>query len=143
MRQQSDASGHQVIDLRRAVDLLSLRADVDRKRIGYVGHGFNAHTGAILAGVEIRIDSYVLWSAAILTKNPFLPAKTRRYWLTASRSATTPCMASLGLRLGRSGYFLGHRTMKASSCSLAPRTHLKDSAEIRTMLTARKKNGVL
>src|SRR5579871_3624279 len=60
MRQQSDASGHQVIDLRRAVDLLYLRADVDRKRIGYVGHGFDAHTGAILAGVETRIDSYVL-----------------------------------------------------------------------------------
>ena len=49
-----------VIDLRRGVDLLLSRRDVDRKRIGFVGHSFGAHTGALLAGVEKRIKAYVI-----------------------------------------------------------------------------------
>jgi cephalosporin-C deacetylase-like acetyl esterase len=63
-RQQSEASEHQVIDLRRAVDLLLTRKDVDRKRIAYVGHTWNAHVGAILAGVETRICCYVLMAGS-------------------------------------------------------------------------------
>jgi dienelactone hydrolase len=63
LKQQSEAAAHQVIDLRRAVDLLSGRHDVDRKRIGYVGHSWNAHVGAILAGVETRITCYVLMAS--------------------------------------------------------------------------------
>jgi dienelactone hydrolase len=62
-RQQSDAAAHQVIDLRRAVDLLYLRRDIDRKRIAYVGHSWDAHVGAILAGVETRICCYVLMAS--------------------------------------------------------------------------------
>lgn len=60
LRQASEASGKQVIDLRRAVDLLYSRRNVDHNRIAYVGHSFNAHTGAILAGVETRICCFVL-----------------------------------------------------------------------------------
>lgn len=62
-KQQSDASLHQVIDLRRAVDLLLNRRDVDPKRIAYVGHSWDAHTGAILAGVESRICCFVLMAS--------------------------------------------------------------------------------
>jgi hypothetical protein len=62
-RQQSDLALHQVIDLRRGVDLLRIRRDVDPKRIAYVGHSWNAHTGAILAGVETRICCYVLMAS--------------------------------------------------------------------------------
>ena len=36
----------QVIDLRRGVDLLLSRSDVDPKRIAYVGHSWDAGTGA-------------------------------------------------------------------------------------------------
>jgi dienelactone hydrolase len=75
MRQQGEAGGHQVIDLRRAVDLLFLRADVDRKRIAYVGHGWDAHTGAILAGVETRIDSFVLMVGGYSTEETFFASK--------------------------------------------------------------------
>jgi pimeloyl-ACP methyl ester carboxylesterase len=46
--------------LRRGIDLLYGRPDVDRKRIAYVGHSWDAHVGAILAGVETRITAYVL-----------------------------------------------------------------------------------
>jgi dienelactone hydrolase len=63
VKQQSEAAAHQVIDLRRGVDLLSGRADVDRKRIAFVGHSWDAHVGAILAGIETRIGSYVLMAS--------------------------------------------------------------------------------
>ncbi|HEX5705355.1 MAG TPA: alpha/beta fold hydrolase [Pyrinomonadaceae bacterium] len=53
-----------VIDLRRGVDLLRSRPDVDPKRIGFVGHSYGAHTGAILAGVENRIKAYVIMAGA-------------------------------------------------------------------------------
>jgi dienelactone hydrolase len=49
-----------VIDLRRAVDVLLARPDVDGKRIAYVGHSLGATWGGALAGVEKRIGSYVL-----------------------------------------------------------------------------------
>ena len=49
-----------VIDLRRGVDLLLSRRDIDRKRIGFVGHSFGAHTGVLLASVERRIKAYVI-----------------------------------------------------------------------------------
>lgn len=53
-----------VVDLRRGVDLLFSRPDVDRKRIGFVGHSFGAHTGVVLAGVEKRIKAYVIMAGA-------------------------------------------------------------------------------
>jgi dienelactone hydrolase len=53
-----------VVDLRRGVDLLVSRSDVDRKRIGFVGHSYGAHTGAVLAGVEKRIKAYVIMAGA-------------------------------------------------------------------------------
>src|SRR5438034_2064438 len=36
----------QVIDMRRGVDLLLARRDVDPRRIAYVGHSYNANVGA-------------------------------------------------------------------------------------------------
>jgi dienelactone hydrolase len=63
VKAQSEASVHQVTDLRRGIDLLYGRADVDRKRIAYVGHSWDAHVGAILAGVETRISAYVLMAS--------------------------------------------------------------------------------
>lgn len=75
MRQQGEMGGREVIDLRRAVDLLYARADVDRKRIAYVGHSFNAQAGAILAGVEIRIDSYVLMAGNYSIEESYFASK--------------------------------------------------------------------
>jgi dienelactone hydrolase len=62
-KQQSEAAVHQVTDLRRGIDLLYGRPDVDRKRIAYVGHSWDAHVGALLAGVETRITAYVLMAS--------------------------------------------------------------------------------
>jgi len=49
----------QVVDLRRGIDLLLARPDVDPKRIAYVGHSWDAGTGAILDAVDKRIAAFV------------------------------------------------------------------------------------
>ncbi len=49
-----------VVDLRRAVDVLLARQDVDPQRIGYVGHSLGATWGGPLAAVEKRIKMFVL-----------------------------------------------------------------------------------
>jgi cephalosporin-C deacetylase-like acetyl esterase len=46
--------------MRRGVDLLLSRSDVDPKRIAYVGHSYNASTGAFLAGIDKRFKAFVL-----------------------------------------------------------------------------------
>lgn len=49
-----------IVDLRRAVDLLLERGDVDPQRIAYVGHSFGATWGGVLCAVEKRIRTFVL-----------------------------------------------------------------------------------
>jgi dienelactone hydrolase len=49
-----------VVDLRRGIDLLRARSDVDPDRIGYVGHSSGAHWGAILSAVDKRLKTVVL-----------------------------------------------------------------------------------
>ena len=53
----------QVIELRRALDLLLSQANVDKTRIGFVGHDFGAMYGMLMAGVEQRINTYVFIAA--------------------------------------------------------------------------------
>jgi cephalosporin-C deacetylase-like acetyl esterase len=50
----------QILDMRRGVDLLTGRRDVDRQRIGYVGHSCNAGVGALLSGLDRRFKAFVL-----------------------------------------------------------------------------------
>ena len=52
----------QVVDLRRGVDLLLSRPDVDPKRIAYVGHSFDSGAGAILDAVDKRFAAFVFMS---------------------------------------------------------------------------------
>lgn len=49
-----------VVDLRRGIDVLRARADVDSNRIAYVGHSSGAHWGAILSAVDRRLKTVVL-----------------------------------------------------------------------------------
>lgn len=55
----------QVMDMRRGVDLLLARKDVDPARIAYVGHSYNANVGGLLAGVEKRIKTFVLMAGSL------------------------------------------------------------------------------
>ena len=54
-----------VIDMRRGLDLLLARRDVDRKRIAYVGHSYNAGVGALLSGLDRRAKAYVLMAGSM------------------------------------------------------------------------------
>jgi pimeloyl-ACP methyl ester carboxylesterase len=49
-----------IIDIRRGIDMLSQRDEVDPSRIAYVGHGYGANWGAILSSVEPRLRAFVL-----------------------------------------------------------------------------------
>jgi dienelactone hydrolase len=49
-----------VIDLRRGIDLLSSRPEVDPKRLAYIGHSYGAQWGAILSAVDDRLKGVVL-----------------------------------------------------------------------------------
>lgn len=49
-----------MVDLRRAVDLLSQHEKVDASRLGYVGYSYGAAMGGLLAGIEPRIRAYGL-----------------------------------------------------------------------------------
>jgi len=48
------------VDLRRGIDVLRARSDVDPNRIAYVGHSSGAHWGAILSAVDRRLKTVVL-----------------------------------------------------------------------------------
>jgi hypothetical protein len=49
-----------VVDVRRGIDLLETLPQIDAGRLGLVGGGSGADTGAILTGVDGRVDACVL-----------------------------------------------------------------------------------
>ena len=73
--QDRDTFAQAVIDLRRAIDVLLARKDVDPKRLAYVGHSYGAQWGAILTAVDRRMRTAVLVTGVgeigdVLIKNP-------------------------------------------------------------------------
>jgi len=52
----------EVVDLRRAVDLLATRPEVDARRLAFVGFSFGSNLGATLAAAEPRFRALVLQS---------------------------------------------------------------------------------
>jgi cephalosporin-C deacetylase-like acetyl esterase len=46
--------------MRRGVDVLLARGNVDPKRIAFVGHSYNAGVGALLSGLDRRFKCFVL-----------------------------------------------------------------------------------
>lgn len=49
-----------MIDLRRGVDLLIARDDVDPERLAYIGYSYGGAMGGLLAGIEPRIKAFGL-----------------------------------------------------------------------------------
>src|SRR2546423_6090586 len=75
-----DLTVQNVIDLRRAVDVLLARPDVDPARIAFAGYSSGARVGAILAGVDHRIGAFDLLSAGATPISAYVkaaPAKLR------------------------------------------------------------------
>ena len=54
-----------VVDMRRGVDVLLRRRDVDPKRIAFVGHSYNAEVGAFLSGIDRRFKAFVLMAGPL------------------------------------------------------------------------------
>jgi dienelactone hydrolase len=69
----------QVTDMRRGVDLLLARKDVDPERLAYVGHSYNGVVGAILSGVERRFKAFVLMAATMSDEVSFNTPEYREY----------------------------------------------------------------
>lgn len=81
---QRAAIVQQVIDLRRAVDLLQSRPDVDPKRIGFMGLSFGAMQGALLSGADSRVKAFDLQSGRGRT---FGPGLNDLAWIRRSHAA--------------------------------------------------------
>jgi dienelactone hydrolase len=62
LRRQRDLAVRDVVAVRRAVDVLRGLPGVDPERIGFVGYSAGARTGALVAGVEERVEALVLMS---------------------------------------------------------------------------------
>jgi predicted esterase len=60
----SDKDGivQEVKEMRRGIDLLVSRPEVDPSRLGYVGFSWGASLGGVLSAVERRVHSFVLMS---------------------------------------------------------------------------------
>jgi dienelactone hydrolase len=59
-----DNAIRQVIALRRAVDLLAARPEVDKTRLGFVGHDYGGMYGMLMAGADRRARTYVYVAVA-------------------------------------------------------------------------------
>jgi dienelactone hydrolase len=55
--------GEEVVNARRALDLLAQRPDVDTRRLGVVGYSNGGQTAAVLSGVDLRVRSIGLIAA--------------------------------------------------------------------------------
>jgi beta-lactamase class A len=61
-----------VLELRRGIDLLLARPDVDSKRLAYIGHSYGAQWGSILSAVDRRMKTSVLMAGVAENGDIFL-----------------------------------------------------------------------
>jgi hypothetical protein len=61
-----------VVDLRRGIDLLLARPDVDPKRLAYVGHSYDAQWGSILSAIDKRMKTSVLMAGVAEIRDSIL-----------------------------------------------------------------------
>src|SRR5688572_6454151 len=113
----------QVVDMRRGVDLLLQRKDVDRKRVAYVGHSYNGVVGAILSGVDKRFKAFVLMTATMsdevtrkipeyqeyrkqIGEEKFEAFEKKYYWIDQGRYVAHAAPATVFLQYARQERFL-------------------------------------
>lgn len=80
-----ERSIQQVIELRRAMDVLLSQQGVDPKRIAYVGHDFGAMYGIVMGAIDRRASTYVLMAGTphfidwfLFAQKPKSPENYRR-----------------------------------------------------------------
>lgn len=113
----------QVIDMRRGVDLLLQRKDVDLKRIAYVGHSYNGVVGAILSGIDKRLKAFVLMTATMsdevtrkipeyqeyrkqIGEEKFVAFEKKYYWIDQGRYVAHAAPATIFLQYASQERFL-------------------------------------
>jgi len=84
----------QVVDMRRGIDLLLARREVDPRRLAYVGHSYNAAVGAILAGVDRRCKAYVLMTGALSDQVDYRSEAYRKFIAAVGRTKWDPFVAA-------------------------------------------------
>jgi predicted esterase len=79
-----------IVDLRRALDLLEARADVDPERIVFIGGSYGGAMGGLVAGVEHRFKAFLLMTGdgGVVTHmargwDPESMAPERERWMEA------------------------------------------------------------
>jgi dipeptidyl aminopeptidase/acylaminoacyl peptidase len=104
-----------VVDLRRGIDLLAARAEVDPERIALVGFSYGGVLAGIVAGVDHRLAGVVVMSGPGRITDPLrregrrqsVPARRLARYLTAMRAvdavryvgrATAPLLFQFGRR---------------------------------------------
>jgi pimeloyl-ACP methyl ester carboxylesterase len=107
----------QIIDMRRGVDLLVARKDVDPERIAYVGHSYNATVGAFLRGSDKRFKAFVLMAGGLSDEvdmksieyqefrqkvgpEKFDAFEAKYQWLDPGKFVSRPSSAALFLQYG-------------------------------------------
>lgn len=74
LRSQRAAATQTVVRVRRAIDYLGTLDAVDAEHIGFVGYSAGARSGAIVAGVDRRIDAFVLMSGGATLLQEYVDA---------------------------------------------------------------------
>src|SRR5678815_4053308 len=63
-------------DLRRSIDYLETREDIDRERLGYFGFSWGGELGGLIPAVEPRLKVSVLHVSGLLSTRPLPEADT-------------------------------------------------------------------
>jgi len=92
-----------VIDALRGIDLLESLPEVDAERVGFVGHAIGGNVGAIIAGIDERVDAYVLDNAVLHTAIPVSMAQ----WGEGPPASEIPGYQD-GVALLNATNYLGH-----------------------------------
>jgi dienelactone hydrolase len=126
---QRELTERDVAAVRRAVDALASRPEVDAARIGFVGWSAGARTGALVAAVEPRIDAFVLMSGGAEPVSAYARAAPAELRADVERilGAVDPLRSigrakrgSLLLQNGRRDEVVPQRALRALAKAAAP-----------------------
>ncbi len=100
-----------VVELRRGIDLLLARHDVDPQRLAYIGHSFGAQWGSILAAVDRRMKTAVLMAGTAEAADIFVRGQEPGV-AALRKSLPAGQLAKYSLVLGDIDaiHFVGHAT---------------------------------
>lgn len=120
-KHDTEMSIRQVVELRRALDMLLSQPGVDPARVGYVAHDFGAMYGTIIAAVDRRPKFYAMMAATTTFSEWFLfgskltPAEEKQYIKDMSpldpvRFVAHASPAALYFQFAHADYYVPERT---------------------------------